>query len=99
MMLEKGRRKLAKYVDITASSEGLIDIQVELHDPAQLRGILGPHTSTEGQEIGLDPGQLWRHAHVAQAQAGADDFLYKPILHHDLIDKTHLLLAQSNNGH
>jgi DNA-binding response OmpR family regulator len=31
-------------------------------------------------------------------QAGANDFLYKPILHHDLIDKAHLLLSQAN-GH
>ena len=40
-----------------------------------------------------------RHGINEGIQAGANDFLYKPILHHDLIDKTHLLLAQSNNGH
>lgn len=40
-----------------------------------------------------------RHGVSEGLQAGANDFLYKPILHHDLIDKTHLLLANSNNGH
>jgi DNA-binding response OmpR family regulator len=34
-----------------------------------------------------------RHGVTEGLEAGASDYLYKPILHHDLIDKTRLLVG------
>ncbi len=36
-----------------------------------------------------------QHGVAEGLEAGADDYLYKPILHHDLIDKIHSLLKHN----